>query len=171
MNSGSGFQQLLYEQYIRMLHLHESYANEELDHFLRIASAASIENCPRNLTDIHVIDCIGRYEPINSTSIAERMELSKAGITKISGRLLADGLVERTQMNDNKKEVYFLLTRQGRILFDLHEKLHDIEAERAFSFLGKYPAEELHIIQRFIQDVNIEMESRLGKTDIPEMNE
>jgi DNA-binding MarR family transcriptional regulator len=168
MESGLGIQQVLYEQYIKLLHLHESYAEEELDHFRRIASDASIEKCPRNLTDIHVIDCIGRYEPINSTSIAERMELSKAAITKIGSRLLADGLVERTQMNDNKKEVYFLLTRQGRILFDLHEKLHDIEAERAFRFLGKYPTEELQIIQRFLQDVNIEMEARLGKANITE---
>ena len=98
------------------------------------------------------------------------MELSKAAITKIGNRLLADELVERTQMNDNKKEVYFLLTRQGRRLFDLHEKLHDIEAERAFRFLSRYKTDELQIIQRFLQDVNTEMESKLGRASMTGIN-
>nr|WP_229522422.1 MarR family transcriptional regulator [Paenibacillus monticola] len=153
--------QLLHGQYLKFLHLHESFAETESDHFFSVATQESIEKFPRNITAIHVIDCVGRHEPINSTAIAEKMELSKASITKIGNKLLEDGLVKRTQMNDNKKEIYFRLTPEGKKIFYLHEQLHQVEAERFFRFLDKYSDGELKVIQHFLQDYSVDLEYRL----------
>lgn len=114
MDTEDRTKQLLYEQYIRFLHAYESYKDTEIEHFLSIAQREAIEKIPRHLTAVHVIDCIGRHEPINSTGIAEAMNLSKASITKIGNKLLEEGFVKRTQMNDNKKESYFRLSPQGK---------------------------------------------------------
>lgn len=162
MESADAVKQQVYEQFIRFLHVYESFSDTEIDHFLSIAERERIGNFPHNITAVHVIDCIGRNEPINSTAIAGKMELSKASITKIGGKLLADGLVERMQLNDNKKESYFRLTPQGKKIFDLHERIHANEAERLNRFLGKYSAGELKIIGSFLKDYSAEMELRIS---------
>ncbi|WP_019908833.1 MarR family transcriptional regulator [Paenibacillus sp. HW567] len=161
LESADSLKQLLYAQYIRFLHMHESLAETELDQFLVFAQRESINNFPQSITAIHVIDCIGRHEPVNSTTIAEILDLSKASITKIGGRLLKDGLVNRTQKDDNKKESYFQLTPQGKKIFDLHAQLHEIEAQRFYRFVDKYSAAELQLIRKFLQEYNVELELRL----------
>ncbi|WP_053376005.1 MarR family transcriptional regulator [Paenibacillus sp. FJAT-27812] len=160
MSTEERTKQLLYEQYIRFFHVYEDHKDKEIEHFLSIAQREAFENFPLNLTAVHMIDCIGRHEPINNSGIAEAMNLSKASITKIGNKLLEEGFVKRTQMNDNKKESYFRLSQQGKKIFDLHERLHELEAERFYRFLDKYSEVELKVIHKFLQDASIDIESR-----------
>lgn len=161
MDSKQMNKQLIYDQYLKFWHLHERFSQMEIDIFFSMIEGESIEDYPQNMTTIHVIDCIGKNDPINSTAIAEKMELSKASITKIGNKLLKDGLVKRTQMNENKKEVYFRLTPKGKRIFDLHEKMHQMEKERFHQTLDKYSDEELMVIRRFLQDYGFQIELRL----------
>ena len=57
-----------------------------------------------NMSDIHTISCIGDHEPINVTSISEKMEFSKATVSRITAKLTEKGLVSKTQLSDNKKK-------------------------------------------------------------------
>ncbi|WP_407053257.1 MarR family transcriptional regulator [Paenibacillus dendritiformis] len=136
-----------------MMHLIEQEESWEIATFRKKALKEGLSEGAYNFTIIHVIDCIGRYEPINSTSIAEKMELSKASITKMTSKLFDEGFVKRTQLNDNKKEVYFRLTPKGRRLFDLHEHLHQVEENRFLQFLDRYTPEQLDCIKQFSRDL------------------
>ncbi|MDN4602381.1 MarR family transcriptional regulator [Paenibacillus sp. F6_3S_P_1C] len=160
MDSRDRTTQLLYDQFIRFLHVYENHKDTEIEHFLSIAQRESIEKIPQHLTAVHMIDCIGRHEPINNTGIAEAMNLSKASITKIGNKLLEEGFVKRTKMNDNKKESYFRLSPEGKKIFELHERLHVLEAERFYRSMDKYSEPELKIIHQFLQDSSMDMESR-----------
>ncbi|RAI85907.1 DNA-binding MarR family transcriptional regulator [Paenibacillus pabuli] len=160
MDSNDRTKQLLYDQFIRFLHVYENHKDTEIEHFLSIAQRESIDKIPQHLTAVHMIDCIGKHEPINNTGIADAMNLSKASITKIGNKLLEEGFVKRTKMNDNKKESYFRLSPQGKKIFELHERLHVLEAERFYRALDKYSEPELKIIQQFLQDSSMHMESR-----------
>jgi DNA-binding MarR family transcriptional regulator len=160
MDSKDRTTQLLYDQFIRFLHVYENYKDTEIEHFLSIAQRESIEKIPQHLTAVHMIDCIGRNEPINNTGIADAMNLSKASITKIGNKLLEEGFVKRTKMNDNKKESYFRLSPQGKKIFELHERLHVLEAERFYRSMDKYSEAELKIIHQFLQDSSMDNESR-----------
>ncbi|KGP80629.1 MULTISPECIES: MarR family transcriptional regulator [unclassified Paenibacillus] len=160
MDSKDRTKQLLYDQFIRFLHVYENHKDTEIEHFLSIAQRESIDKIPQHLTAVHMIDCIGRHEPINNTGIAEAMNLSKASITKIGNKLLEEGFVKRTKMNDNKKESYFRLSPQGKKIFELHERLHVHEAERFYRSMDKYSEVELKIIHQFLHDNSMDMESR-----------
>ncbi|CAM3070675.1 MarR family transcriptional regulator [Paenibacillus taichungensis] len=160
MDSNDRTKQLLYDQFIRFLHVYENHKDTEIEHFLSIAQRESMDKIPQHLTAVHMIDCIGKHEPINNTGIAEAMNLSKASITKIGNKLLEEGFVKRTKMNDNKKESYFRLSPQGKKIFELHERLHVLEAERFYRSLDKYSEPELKIIHQFLQDSSMDMESR-----------
>lgn len=160
MDSNDRTKQLLHDQFIRFLHVYENHKHTEIEHFLSIAQRESIDKIPQHLTAVHMIDCIGKHEPINNTGIADAMNLSKASITKIGNKLLEEGFVKRTKMNDNKKESYFRLSPQGKKIFELHERLHVLEAERFYRSLDKYSEPELKIIHQFLQDSSMDMESR-----------
>lgn len=161
MGPNSRIKSQLHEGYLKFVHQHERLSGTEIVHFQKLCQLENIKKFDLNLTAVHVLDCIGRHEPINSTAIAEIMELSKASITKITGRLLEAGWVTRTQLNDNKKESYFRITPAGKEIFRLHLRLHEEEKERFFRFLDQYSEEELRTIQRFLLDYSMELEQRM----------
>lgn len=154
MNTLEAIKWLVHAQVVHFAHLSEQLAESEQDKIFRYAQEQQLESIPHHLTSVHVIDCIGNNEPINNTALAEKMELSKASITKISVKLLEEGYIKRRQLNDNKKEVYFSLTAKGRQVFELHQRLHKLEEERFMRLLEPFTEAELHAILRFLQSVS-----------------
>ncbi|MBX4148597.1 MarR family transcriptional regulator [Paenibacillus lautus] len=154
MNTLETIKWLVHDQVVHFVHLSEQRIESEQDKIFRYAQEQQLESIPRHLTSVHVIDCIGNNEPINNTTLAEKMNLSKAGITKISGKLLEEGYIHRRQLNDNKKEVYFSLTVKGKQVFELHKQLHKLEEKRFMQLLDSFKEAELHVILRFLQSVS-----------------
>lgn len=159
------YKQHVYDHYLHHFHVLERYMDAGIDIFLDLAVSEAVEPFPRHMTSIHAIDCIGKNEPINCTSIAERMCLSKASITKIGNKLLKDGLVKRKHMNANKKEIYFMLTEKGRTIYELHLQIHRMEEEKFHHSLEAYHSEELQVIERFLKDLSSAMEQRMAERE------
>ncbi|WP_055108156.1 MarR family transcriptional regulator [Paenibacillus ihumii] len=151
MNYPDSIKALIYEQLLHFSHLHEQRMELELKEIKEMVQLHQLKSVPGNLSTIHVLDCIGHHEPINHSAIAEKLKLSKASITKISKKLLDLDLIRRTQLNDNRKEVYFRLTPYGKQLFELHRDMHEAEEQRFMRFLDNYSESELQTIFKFFQ--------------------
>ncbi|MGG1230564.1 MarR family transcriptional regulator [Bacillus halotolerans] len=151
--------QLIYDIYVRLLHLNEQKANTALRQFFKEAAEEDVIDVPKNMTSIHVIDCIGQHEPINNTGIAKKMNLSKANVTKISTKLIKEEFINRYQLSDNKKEVYFKLTRKGRQIFDLHEKLHKKKELAFYQFLDSFSQDEQNAVLKFLEQLTSRLEA------------
>ncbi|MDY8024817.1 MarR family transcriptional regulator [Paenibacillus polymyxa] len=144
--------QHVYDLLIKMNHQLEQHQQRERISFLEEIHEHFDGIASLNLTDVHLIDCIGRHEPINVTTLADRMELSKGTVSKVSTKLLKEGWIRRTQLNDNKKEIYFRLTPLGKKLFFVHERLHAKVQQQLFQFLDRYSSEELNVLKRLLSD-------------------
>lgn len=107
-----------------------------------------------SLTEVHCIDSIGMTDHPNVTKIAEQMSLTRAGISKISKRLLSKDLIESYQEPDNNKEIYFRLTERGRVVYDEHKKIHDKVSEEWVSFFEGYSDDEQAAILRFFMEID-----------------
>ncbi|PRP53149.1 MarR family transcriptional regulator [Bacillus halotolerans] len=105
------------------------------------------------MTEIHVLSCVGEHEPINVTSIADKMNTTKATVSRISTKLLGAGFLHRTQLSDNKKEVYFRLTPAGKKLHSLHQYYHQKVEQRFLSFFDRYTEEEILFAERLFRDL------------------
>ncbi|MCM3699476.1 MarR family transcriptional regulator [Paenibacillus macerans] len=151
MNSSERLKQLVYGQFLHFSHMMEQSFDMELDEFADQAREMGLDSLPNNLTSVHVLDCIGNHEPINNTSIADKLNLSKASITKISAKLLAEGYVKRGQLNDNKKEVYFSLTPKGRRIFEAHEAMHQVMERKFLDAFDSFAEAELLAVLKFFQ--------------------
>lgn len=146
-----GLKRTLYERFLHFVHLTEQMFTAEISEFTGLAQSHGITSIPNNLTSVHVIDCIGNNEPINNTSIAEKMNLSKASISKISNKLLQEGFIKRNQMVDNKKEVYFTLSPKGKRIYELHATMHELMEDRFISVLNELSESEIQASLKFFQ--------------------
>jgi DNA-binding MarR family transcriptional regulator len=101
---------------------------------------------------LRMIDAIGRMEPVNGVTISERYRIPKGTVSKITRRLIAQGLISHERLPNNRKELLFRLTPPGRDLFDLH-RTFDERMERGFiQFLQRYDAATLRLLADVLRD-------------------
>src|ERR1700730_4630454 len=81
-------------------------------------------------SEVHCIEYIGKNVDSNVTKLAESFYMTRSAISKITQKLLKKGLIESYQKSDNKKEIYFRLTKQGKVIYNIHEDLHKEFQER-----------------------------------------
>ncbi|NOU75596.1 MarR family transcriptional regulator [Paenibacillus sp. LMG 31458] len=92
---------------------------------------------------LHVLDAIGKLEPVNGITISKQFGISKGSVSKITRRLLDKQIIFIEYLPDNKKEILFRTTSLGKQIYRLHEALHhqiDIGVNR---FLQRYNEDEL----------------------------
>lgn len=153
MDTASKNKTAIHEFFVQFLEQKEQYETRITVTYLEDIRKHIESEFSLNMTELHTIACIGEQEPINLTSIAERINLSKGNTSKIANKLLKAGWVRKAQFNDNKKEVYFRLTPVGKKLFAAHDELHAKEKQRMYEFLEKYNESELEFIKRLFGDM------------------
>ena len=112
-------------------------------------------------SETHCIDFIGRLELPNVTKVAEQMQMTRGAISKMTKKLLAKGLIEKYTLETNRKEVYFRLTDQGKLLFEEHAKRHRQWEKRDMEFLSGYSEKEITVVKRFMQEFNGYLERQI----------
>lgn len=114
------------------------------------------------VTELHVIQSIGEQKQMNVTTIARNIGVTKSAISKITSKLMKKGLVERYQLQDNQKEVYFRLTSKGEKVFAVHEQFHSRLERRTRQFLDRYKEADLLFLRDVMRDATQEMDKDWG---------
>lgn len=105
------------------------------------------------LSEFHVIDCIGKNQLPNTTFISKELGMTKGAISKITSKLLKKDLIKANRLENNKKEIYYTLTTQGKQAFKIHEELHEIENQKIIAVLNRYSKNKLDTINNFLDDL------------------
>jgi DNA-binding MarR family transcriptional regulator len=102
---------------------------------------------------LRVLDAIAQLEPVNGITISKRFRIPKGTVSKATRRLIAQKLILKESLPNNKKEILFRLTPLGRELSEAH-RAFDRQMESGFiKFLERYDADELGFLVRVLQDV------------------
>ncbi|AIK37708.1 MarR family transcriptional regulator [Bacillus pseudomycoides] len=136
-----------------LFHKQEEHMKGNDERFLRETGVSGM-----SLSELHVIQCIGKKGLMNVTAITEEMGMTKGAISKICTKLFNKQFVEKMKMLDNQKEIFFRLTDNGNEIYMAHEKLHQQAEEKWLLLLNQYTEEELSLIQRFVKDVGAHLE-------------
>ena len=121
-------------------------------------------------SEIHCIEYIGRNVDSNVTKLAESFYMTRGAISKITKQLLKKGLVESYRKPDNKKEIYFRLTRQGKVIDKVHEKLHKEIQERDQAVFKQVSAEQLDIMLGFAEKYGRHLDAEMKKLGVDMTN-
>ena len=152
MNDSS--QKKIMDSFIKLME-RESENDEEKQWLMQKSSHDTITDMIKGMTTLmlHVLDGIGRFEPVNGITISRQLNIPKGSVSKITRKLMAKNLIRAEFLPNNKTEVLYHTTLLGQELFNLHQELHK-EMEKNFGqFLQKYSESELLVISAFLQDL------------------
>lgn len=114
-------------------------------------------------SEVHCIEYIGNHADSNVTELAESFYMTRSAISKITKKLMEKGLIDSYQKPENKKEIYFRLTEQGKAVYKIHEELHKEFQERDKAVFEQVTEEQFDSMLRFIQRYSRHLDAEIKK--------
>lgn len=102
---------------------------------------------------LHLLGAIPVEGSVNVVGLSRATGVPKGTVSKTVRRFIADGLVARHQLPDNRKEVHLRLTPTGEEIRRAHESLHEQMGHGLRAFLERYGDEELTVIASVLHDL------------------
>ncbi|MGN7409269.1 MarR family transcriptional regulator [Sporosarcina sp. SAFN-010] len=100
----------------------------------------------------HVLEAIGRLEPVNGITISKQFGISRGSVSKITRKLVEKEIIFVEYLPDNKKEILFRTTPLGKEIRLLHQELHHQIDSEINRFLHRYTEDELGTILNVLHD-------------------
>ena len=117
-------------------------------------------------SEVHCIEYIGRNVDSNVTKLAESFYMTNGAISKLAKKLINKGIIESYQKPDNKKEIYFRLTPQGKVIYKIHEKLHKEFQERDKAVFEQVTEEQYDIMLSFAEKYSRHLDAEIKKQGV-----
>jgi DNA-binding MarR family transcriptional regulator len=120
---------------------------EKLINTINIEESEYIRNCELHKlssTQIHYLDLINHEENPSLSLLAKKLKVTKPSVTNLIDKLEKAGYVRKVQSEEDRRVQFLRLTEKGRKISDLHEKFHDVFAEKLVADLDE--KEKKHLI-------------------------
>lgn len=117
-------------------------------------------------SEVHCIEYIGKNVDSNVTKLAESFYMTRSAMSKITKKLIEKGFIESYQKPDNKKEIYFRLTKQGKEINKIHEKLHKEFQERDKVVFEEVTEEQFDSMLNFVEKYSRHLDEEIKKQGI-----
>ena len=117
-------------------------------------------------SEVHCIESIGRNADSNVTKLAESFYMTMGAISKLTKKLIKKGIIESYQKPDNKKEIYFRLSEQGKVVNKVHEDLHHEFQERDKAVFEQVTEEQFDIMLGFVKKFSKHLDAEIKKEGI-----
>ena len=117
-------------------------------------------------SEIHCVEYIGENIDANVKKLAEAFNMTTSAISKLTKKMMKKGLIESYQKPDNKKEIYFRLTAQGKAINNIHEDLHQEYEARDKIVFAQITQEQYDAILCFAKMYNKHLDTEIEKLDM-----
>jgi DNA-binding MarR family transcriptional regulator len=134
-----------------------------------------MEDCLKGYksSEVHCIEYIGRNVDSNVTKLAESFYMTRGAISKMTKKLIKKGIIESYQKPVNKKEIYYRLTEQGKVIYKTHEELHKEFQVRDKAVFEQVTEEQFDSMLSFVDMYSRHLDAVIEKqgVDITERND
>lgn len=117
-------------------------------------------------SEVHCIQYIGKNADPNVTKLAESFYMTNGAISKMTKKLIKKGIIESYQKPDNKKEIYFRLTDQGKEVYNIHEELHKEFQDRDKAVFEQVTEEQFDCMIKLVERYNRHLDEEIKKRGI-----
>ena len=116
-------------------------------------------------SEVHCIEYIEKNADSNVTKLAESFYMTRGAMSKVTKKLIKKGIVESYQKPENRKEIYFRLTEQGKAINRVHEELHKEFRERDKAVFEQLTEEQFDNIISFMETYSSHLDAEIRKSD------
>ncbi|WP_315108004.1 MarR family transcriptional regulator [Clostridium intestinale] len=116
-------------------------------------------------SEVHCVEYLGKNTDSNVTRLAESFYMTTGAISKLTKKLIKKGVIESYKKPDNKKEIYFRLTKEGQKIFNVHEELHKEFQERDKSIFDQMSKEQYDSMISFMNSYSNHLDEEMKKID------
>ncbi|MBC6315688.1 MarR family winged helix-turn-helix transcriptional regulator [Listeria grandensis] len=117
-------------------------------------------------SEVHCIEYMEENADSNVTILADSCYMTRGAISKMTKKLIKKGLIESYQKPDNKKEIYFRLTAQGKKVYKIHDDLHNEFKERDKVVFEEVTEEQFDSMLRFVDRYSKHLDTEIEKLDM-----
>jgi len=117
-------------------------------------------------SEVHCIEYIENNADSNVTQLAEAFYVTRGAISRMTKKLINKGLIESYQKSENKKEIYFRLTEQGKEIYKIHEELHNEFQQRDKAVFEQVTEAEFDSIINFVEKYSRHLDAEIKKQGI-----
>ncbi|MGH0595725.1 MarR family transcriptional regulator [Bacillus pretiosus] len=117
-------------------------------------------------SEVHCIEYIENNSDSNVTQLAEAFYVTRGAISRMTKKLINKGLIESYQKSENKKEIYFRLTEQGKEIYKIHEELHNEFQQRDKAVFEQVTEAEFDSIINFVEKYSRHLDAEIKKQGI-----
>lgn len=117
-------------------------------------------------SEVHCIEYIGSNVDTNVTKLSEYFYMTRGAMSKLTKKLMKKGVIESYQKPDNKKEIYFRLTEQGKEVYKTHEKLHKEFQDRDKAIFEQVTEKQFDSMLNFIEKYSSHLDGEIKKLGI-----
>ncbi len=103
-----------------------------------------------SVAEWRVLANLGRFGPLKAGELAERSSLDKPKVTRALQRLEARGLLQRTVLSADRRQVRLALTRRGRLQF---RQIAALALDWETNLLAALPPAERAIFDRVLTKI------------------
>lgn len=115
-----------------------------------------------SIVGFHILSALLANQCMTGIELSVSLGVTRGGITRAAKTLLNLEMIESYQTHQEKKKIYYQLTDNGRIVAEVHDKMHELVDEKfQQQILSNYSYDEQKLIANFLKDVN-EFEELFG---------
>lgn len=114
-------------------------------------------------SEIFCIEYIGNHRDANGKRLADACYMTRSGLSKLTKKMIKKGLIESYQKPDNKKEVCFKLSKEGKKIYNFHEEMTARFLNRDRIVFEKMSSEQISIVMDFFNLYNEHLDEELTK--------
>jgi len=105
------------------------------------------------ITQLHIVSLINsNNNQANNTFLANKLNISKAAVSKAIRVLMKHNMISSHKNENNKREIYYSLTEEGKRLAAIHDQMHEIVKNQYIQLFKQFSDAELEIVIKFLNE-------------------
>ncbi len=114
------------------------------------------------MVEVHTLDLIGRYKKMTTSEIAAINNRTMSAASQMVEKLIKKDLAFKYRNPTNHRELIIELTEKGKIVYDYHKRLDEVEYDKHLDNLQEYAIEDFQLFIRISEMINRGMEKSVG---------
>lgn len=106
------------------------------------------------MVEVHTLDLIGKHSTITMSEIAEITDRTKSAVSQMVDKLIKKDLALKYRNPNNYRELILELTSKGKVVYEHHDKLDEVEYSKHMRNLEQFTTEDFQTFIHIAGGVN-----------------